>query len=82
MHEKEEKMKKSIIVLGALFFLGCNNVLAPSPKPIKHYCKERAQVCPMLYAPVCGYPTYKTYSNGCFACSDKNVSYYIMGKCK
>ena len=84
MPKKEEKMKKSTIILGALFLLGCNNTTTPSPSQnsIKHYCKERPQVCPMHYMPVCGYPTHKIYSNGCFACSDKNVSYYVAGKCK
>ena len=45
----------------------------------------------MEYRPVCGYfnerirciraPCANTYGNGCSACSDSNVAYYVDGKC-
>jgi len=49
----------------------------------KIYCKNpRPKYCTMIFQPVCGKPTNKTYSNGCVACTDKNVFYYTKGKCK
>ena len=45
----------------------------------------RPQVCTMDYRPVCGERngvSYKTYSNGCTACSDQTVVGYIEGECK
>jgi alkaline phosphatase D len=49
-------------------------------------CTEpRPQVCTMDYRPVCGERddySYKTYSNGCNACSDPEVVGYVEGECK
>lgn len=50
----------------------------------KVYCdseSRNAQVCSQVYAPVCGYPILKTFSNSCFACMDASVNYYINGEC-
>lgn len=48
-------------------------------------CEDpRPQVCTMDYRPVCGNladGSVKTYSNGCGACSDANVSSWIEGEC-
>jgi hypothetical protein len=54
----------------------------------KVFCTEEqrgAEVCIMLYAPVCGYnendEIIETYSNSCFACANEEVIYYINGEC-
>ena len=48
-------------------------------------CEEpRPQVCTMDYRPVCGNladGSVKTYSNGCGACSDANVTSWVEGEC-
>jgi hypothetical protein len=74
-------------VILSLFFVGCNKKgVIKNIKNInqqKRFCKNpRSKICPMIYMPVCGKPTYKTYSNGCVACSDKKVNYFTQGKCK
>ena len=58
------------------------------------YCDEKSKkntMCIEIYQPVCGYSEencegkkcMKTYSNSCFACSNKDVLYYIEGeKCE
>jgi len=49
-------------------------------------CKEpHPQICTQDYRPVCGQlkdGSFKTYSNGCSACSDKNVKGYRDGACE
>jgi hypothetical protein len=61
------------------------------------YCEDsRPEICTMDYNPVCGYlanpqqceefwvnnqPCTKTYSNGCSACSDTAVIYWLEGEC-
>ncbi len=49
-------------------------------------CPEpRPEMCTMDYNPVCGNlsdGTFKTYSNGCNACSDPKVASYSQGECK
>jgi len=82
-------MKKILFftILAAFFSSGCNESAVVSAiediHTKKHFCKNpRPHICPMIYAPVCGKPTYKTYSNGCSACADIHVKYYIKGKCK
>jgi len=53
------------------------------PSPIK--CTDpRPQLCTMDYQPVCAKKsdgTYKTYANGCGACSDPDVIEYLAGEC-
>nr|WP_320192965.1 hypothetical protein [uncultured Desulfobacter sp.] len=48
-------------------------------------CEEpRHTICTMDYRPVCGYfadGTVKTFSNGCTACSNKNVVGFTHGPC-
>ena len=49
-------------------------------------CPEvRPEMCTMDYNPVCGSlsdGSFKTYSNGCGACSDRNVKSFTPGECK
>lgn len=55
----------------------------------KTYCTEEsrnADVCPALYAPVCGNAfelnsTPQTSSNSCVACANKTIGYYLNGEC-
>jgi hypothetical protein len=52
----------------------------------RHTCTEeekQAEVCVLVYAPVCGFKsdgTSKTYGNMCGACIDK-VDYWEIGEC-
>ncbi|MFC2142838.1 hypothetical protein ACFLQN_00385 [Candidatus Aenigmatarchaeota archaeon] len=50
------------------------------------YCQEDQRgvgACTMDYTPVCGFSDdgSETYSNGCVACTNENVNYYIPGEC-
>lgn len=53
----------------------------------RQYCNadsRNADICYMLYAPVCGYTAegmHASYSNNCFACINSSVEYYIEGGC-
>ena len=61
----------------------------------RHYCTEEqknSDACIEIYQPVCGWndpdkvqcikwPCAETYSNSCFACTDKNVLYWTAGEC-
>ena len=81
-------MKGLIYISVVLFIAGCGGGNIASSMiddfgKTKIYCKSpRPQICTMQYAPVCGKPTNKTYSNGCFACKDTNVLYFTRGKCE
>ena len=80
-------MKKLAILAVAFLLGGCGgnvaNSLVQDFNKEKHWCKNpRPQFCILIYKPVCGKPTNKTYSNGCVACQDKNVLYYVDGACK
>ena len=48
-------------------------------------CEDpRPQVCTADYRPVCGAlgdASLKTYSNGCSACGDSNVTSWVAGEC-
>ena len=48
-------------------------------------CEDpRPQVCTADYRPVCGTLSdggSKTYSNGCNACADANVTSWVEGEC-
>ena len=63
----------------------------------KNYCSKETQserICPLYYQPVCGYfesclddagnlmkECFIEFSNPCFACSDRQIAYWINGKC-
>lgn len=48
-------------------------------------CEEpRAPICTREYRPVCGVTEtgeLKTYGNGCSACAEQSVAYYLSGDC-
>ena len=71
-----------------LVFLAGLNITAAlaGEEPELAVCPEpRPQVCTMDYTPVCARHTdgsYKTYSNGCTACSNPSVEGYLEGACE
>lgn len=42
--------------------------------------EERPEFCPLLLDPVCG-SDGETYSNGCVACINEEVLWYVKGEC-
>lgn len=62
------------------------DMTAISKTVARHICTEeekQAEICYMLYFPVCGYKTdgsSMTYGNDCQACADK-VEYWEAGEC-
>ena len=53
-------------------------------------CVIRSSICPRFYEPVCGYYNFdkcmfgdchKTFSNGCLACSDPDIEYWVYDRC-
>ena len=51
------------------------------------YCQENqrdANVCIQVYDPVCGFKQEgkETFSNGCVACSNNQVNFYVPGECE
>jgi hypothetical protein len=66
----------------ALFVTGCAST--PVPDQNLTVCTDRSPVCTQNYNPVCGQNNnneWKTYSNACTACSNKNVVGYKPGEC-
>ena len=57
----------------------------PAPPPGQVTCTDpRPQMCTQVYQPVCATKrdgTRQTYSNGCMACTDRNVATHIPGPC-
>lgn len=88
-----QKIGRNIWVLFYLFSImtigcisGSNNTSGiNSPEDNFITCgEERPEVCTMEYVPVCAElddGTRKTYSNGCSACSDKDVVRYQVNAC-
>ena len=78
---------RSIVFITILLITACASTQQPhSVKMETIECPElRPEMCTMDYNPVCGNlsdGTFKTYSNGCNACSDPDVTKYSQGKCK
>ena len=81
-------MKKLLPLILILFAAPCfTSFDTNSDKEIivDNKCIEpRPEVCTREYDPVCGYKsdeTSKTYSNGCSACSEKEIIGYKNGEC-
>ncbi|NPA28131.1 MAG: hypothetical protein GXN91_03685 [Epsilonproteobacteria bacterium] len=83
-------MKKTIVLLAISFaFLHCssNNTIETSSSTNIHgkrfECEEpRPEACTFYYEPVCAKPINETFSNGCFACMNEEVEFYVLGECK
>lgn len=71
-----------ILMLGACATSGSDKAMALSGATM---CEDpRPQVCTMDYRPVCGTHqdgSVKTYANGCGACSNPEVTFWIEGAC-
>ena len=84
---KRSLLLKVFIFIAILAVTACGTTqqpLAIKLEPLK--CPEvRPEMCTMDYNPVCGNlpdGSFKTYSNGCNACSDLKVVSYFHGECK
>jgi len=88
-----QKLGRNIWLLFCLFSImtiGCisgsnNTSEISSPEDGFITCgEERPEVCTMEYVPVCAEledGSWKTYSNACSACSDKDVVKYQLNPC-
>lgn len=57
----------------------CEGEIPPGATACTDEQKE-AEICTMIYAPVCG-DNEKTYGNACGACASKEIDYYFDGEC-
>ena len=80
-------MRNFYSIMLCLALAGCAAPASNQPAPAANatICEDpRPQVCTMDYRPVCATladGSNKTYSNGCGACSDPNVSSWVEGEC-
>lgn len=76
-------LPRILILFVAPYFAGCDTNKVN--ETLDTMCSEpRPEACTMEYVPVCGYKldgTYKTYSNGCSACTDKEIIGYKNDEC-
>ena len=85
-------INKLFLVL-VIFLVACTAPVQEGKK-VPIYCTDKQRtvdVCTADYVPVCGffnqeikcikYPCAQTYSNGCGACTDAKVEYYVSGEC-
>ena len=72
----------SCLVLAACASTDVDKTMPPAGATV---CVDpRPEVCTMDYRPVCGTHkdgSVKTYSNGCGACSNPEVTFWIEGAC-
>lgn len=77
-------MKARIVLcLMVLVISACQSV-AEKPANFIDCPEQRAQVCTMIYAPVCALEKdgrYTSYSSACTACSHKEITGYQPGIC-
>lgn len=75
--------KFTLLLITMLLSGACSSTQINPDFDIK--CSDpRPQICTMDYTPVCGIHSdgsSKTYSNGCSACSNKEVIGYNKGAC-
>ncbi len=79
-----------VVVLTSFLFTACspeatNSEGAPAAAALTACSDPRPQICTADYNPVCGSlggDSYKTFSNGCSACSDAGVSGHRPGACE
>ena len=80
---------KSFMILAILTILLLNIfVEISSSMATRNYCRHpRPRACREIFSPVCAYkynrqhPPRYTASNGCSACRDHSVEYWITGRC-
>jgi len=79
-----------VVVLTSVLVIACSpqattREAAPPGAELTACTDPRPQICTADYNPVCGYlggDNYKTFSNGCSACSDAAVSGHRPGACE
>jgi len=75
-----------IVLFGMLLFLSaCGSNDVKDGKKFSACPSERLQVCTREYRPVCGEHVQgadRTYSTGCIACTNPEVTGYREGGCK
>ena len=79
--------RMTTFLITILFLSACGSTQQPPIEKMESTkCPElRPEMCTMDYNPVCGNlseGSFKTYSNGCNACSDPMVTSYSQGDCK
>lgn len=84
---KQSIFMKKILFIPLLLITACGSAQkAETAKMESVKCPElRPEMCTMDYNPVCGNlsnGSFKTYSNGCTACSDIEVLSYSEGECQ
>jgi hypothetical protein len=76
-----------VLLAATIFVSACvSSKFQPSEDVHSTKCPElRPEMCTMDYNPVCGRfsgGSFKSFSNGCNACSDPKIVSYIPGECK
>ena len=95
--ERGPRMPRKLIYTALMLplVLGCSHADSEPPPAFTECSDPRPQMCTMDYRPVCATrdtgircvqapcpsSDWKTYSNGCSACSDPDVSGYRGGSC-
>ena len=79
-----QQLKLTVIFFMIMTVIACATV-SNDTVSVENMCSTpRPEICTADYVPVCGVHvdgTKKTYSNGCSACSKKEVVGYTSGKC-
>ena len=84
--------RAAVVVVVLLFLAACGKPIRQAEVPADNTGQElilctspRLQVCTRQYDPVCARlqnGTWKTVANACVACSDQQVSGYLLGPCE
>ena len=83
--------RAAVMVLGLLFMSACGKSIRQAAVPedrtnqdLTTCTSPRPQVCTQQYDPVCARlqnGTWKTSASACTACSDRQVTGYLVGPC-